>query len=67
MVSPTCILIGGGICQAGDDLFKPLGKFMDVFEWRLTGKKMNIQKVMFDDFAGAIGAAQNARLHIQAH
>ena len=62
MVSPTCILLGGGIAHAGEHLFEPLKAFMDVFEWRLGSKKMEIQKVKFDDFAGAIGAAQNAFL-----
>lgn len=62
MVSPTCILLGGGIAQAEEHLFKPLEAFMDVFEWRLGAKKMDIQKVKFNDFAGAIGAAQNAFL-----
>lgn len=66
MVSPTCILLGGGIAQAGSSLFDPLGAFMDIFEWRLGVKKMEIKKVKFDDFAGAIGAAQNAFLQTES-
>lgn len=66
MVSPTCILLGGGIAQAGEHLFKPLQAFMDVFEWRMGPKKMEIHKVKFNDFAGAIGAAQNAFLQAES-
>ncbi|MEM9720227.1 MAG: ROK family protein [Bacteroidota bacterium] len=66
MVSPECILIGGGIAQADSSLFTPLKEFMDIYEWRPGKEKMNIQKVAYDDFAGAIGAAQNARINIQS-
>ena len=66
MVSPECILIGGGIAQADNSLFNPLKAFMDIYEWRPGEERMEIKKVAFDDFAGAIGAAQNARINIQS-
>ncbi|MBD2702030.1 ROK family protein [Spirosoma sp. BT702] len=57
LCSPEVVIIGGGITQAGDALFSPLATFMDLFEWRPSGKKTTIVKAHFDDWAGAIGAA----------
>jgi len=57
IVSPEVIVLGGGITQAGDILFEPLRKYMDEFEWRPTGKGVEIVKAMYGDMAGAIGAA----------
>ncbi|HVX52155.1 MAG TPA: ROK family protein [Chitinophagaceae bacterium] len=57
ILSPEIVLLGGGITEAGDDLFKPLERFMALYEWRLQGNKAVIQKARFGDFAGAIGAA----------
>ena len=55
--SPERVILGGGITQAGDALFDPLTTFLDLFEWRPSGKKTTICKAHFDDWAGAIGAA----------
>lgn len=55
--SPELIVLGGGITQANDALFTPLQTFMDLFEWRPSGKKTTICKAHFEDWAGAIGAA----------
>jgi glucokinase len=57
ILSPELVLLGGGITEAGDALFKPLESFMAMYEWRLQGNKTVIQKARFGDFAGAIGAA----------
>lgn len=57
IVSPEVIVLGGGITQAGDILFEPLKKYMDEFEWRPTGKGVEIVKAVYGDMAGAIGAA----------
>jgi len=57
IVSPEVIVLGGGITQAGDILFEPLRKYMDEFEWRPTGKGVEIVKAVYGDMAGAIGAA----------
>ncbi|MBS1575006.1 MAG: ROK family protein [Bacteroidetes bacterium] len=57
VVSPEVIVLGGGITQAGDILFEPLRKYMDEFEWRPTGKGVEIVKAVYGDMAGAIGAA----------
>lgn len=57
IVSPEVIVLGGGITQADDILFEPLKKYMDEFEWRPTGKGVEIVKAVYGDLAGAIGAA----------
>lgn len=57
ILSPELVLLGGGITEAGDALFKPLESFMALYEWRLQGNKTEIKKAQFGDFAGAMGAA----------
>jgi glucokinase len=56
-LSPECIVLGGGITEAGDDLFAPLESFLSVYEWRPGGSRAGIVKAKFGDMAGAIGAA----------
>jgi glucokinase len=57
ILSPEIIVLGGGIAQAGDDLFKPLNEFMKQFEWQPNGKTTDIVKAVYSDMAGAIGVA----------
>ena len=57
ILSPETIVLGGGICEAGKDLFDPLEKYLDKYEWRAGGNKVEIVKAKFGDMAGAIGAA----------
>ncbi len=64
LLSPECILLGGGISQAGKDLFEPVQTFMDIFEWRPTGQQVEIRKARFNEYAGAVGAAAYA---LQTH
>jgi glucokinase len=60
VLSPEVIVLGGGITQAGDDLFLPLNEFMKQFEWQPNGTTTNIVKAVYGDMAGAIGAASFA-------
>lgn len=60
ILSPEIISLGGGITEAGQALFEPLGIFMDQYEWRAGGNKTRIVKATFGDLAGAIGAASFA-------
>jgi glucokinase len=60
ILSPEVIVLGGGITQAGDDLFLPLNEFMKQFEWQPTGEITKIVKATYGDMAGAIGAASFA-------
>jgi glucokinase len=57
LISPDTIVVGGGIAEANDDLFIPLNKLFDVFEWQPGGIRPEIVKAMHGDLAGAIGAA----------
>jgi glucokinase len=57
ILSPQRVILGGGITEAGDDLFNPLESFMSMYEWRAGGNKVEIVKARFGDLSGAIGAA----------
>jgi glucokinase len=57
ILSPEIIVLGGGITEAGRDLFVPLHEFMKKYEWRPGGNQVNIVKAIHGDMAGAIGAA----------
>lgn len=56
-LSPECVVLGGGIAEAGDDLFEPLESFLSLYEWRAGGGRAAILKAQFGDMAGAVGAA----------
>ena len=56
-ISPDTIVIGGGIAEANDDLFVPLNKWFDEFEWQPGGIRPKIVKAIHGDLAGAMGAA----------
>ena len=60
ILSPEVIVLGGGIIQAGNDLFEPLKEYMNIYEWRPGGNKTEIVKASFGDLAGAIGVASYA-------
>jgi glucokinase len=57
IISPDTIIVGGGIAEANDDLFVPLNKWFDEFEWQPGGIRPQIVKAVHGDLAGAIGAA----------
>lgn len=57
MLSPEAIILAGGITQAGAELYDPLKAFLDVYEFRPSGKKTQLVQAKFDDLSGAIGAA----------
>lgn len=56
-LSPECIILSGGITEAGKDLFAPLESFLGVYEWRPGDSRSEILKAKFGDMAGAVGAA----------
>ena len=57
LISPDTIVVGGGIAESNDDLFIPLNKWFDEFEWQPGGIRPKIVKAVHGDLAGAIGAA----------
>ena len=60
ILSPEVIVIGGGIAEVGADLFEPLDRYMDEYEWRAGGNKAEIVKAIYGDIAGTVGAASFA-------
>jgi glucokinase len=56
-ISPDTIVVGGGIAEANDDLFIPMNKWFDEFEWQPGGIRPKIVKAIQGDLAGAFGAA----------
>ncbi len=56
-LSPEIFVLSGGITKAGDDLFKPLQDFFDIFEFKPKGKNTVIKQAHFSDLSGAVGAA----------
>ena len=57
ILSPETVVLGGGITEAGKDLFEPLEMYLEKYEWRPSGNKTTIVKAAFGDMAGAVGAA----------
>lgn len=61
ILSPEMIILGGGITEAGSDLFEPLEEFMSNYEWRTGGNRAEIVKAQYGDLSGAVGASCFAR------
>jgi glucokinase len=61
ILSPEMVVLGGGICEEGKDLFIPLEGFLGNYEWRTGGNRVQIVKAEYGDLAGAVGAACFAR------
>lgn len=60
ILDPEAIVIGGGIAEAGDDLFLPLATELDRVEWRPHGHRVPILRATLADWAGATGAAYHS-------
>lgn len=57
VLDPEAVVIGGGIAEAGNDLFQPLAEALERVEWRPTGKPVKLIPAALGDWAGASGAA----------
>jgi glucokinase len=53
-------VIGGGIAQAGANLFEPLTRELEQLEWRPADQRIKIVPALLGAWSGAIGAAKNA-------
>jgi glucokinase len=62
VLDPEVVVIGGGIADADDDLFRPLQTALDDFEWRPGGARVRVVKATLGRNAGATGAAYAAKL-----
>jgi glucokinase len=60
VLDPQAVIIGGGIGEAGAPLLDPLNDFLDRFEWRPAGARVEIREAKLGTWAGAYGAAYNA-------
>jgi len=65
VVDPERVVIGGGIAEAGDDLFDPLNSDLDRFEWRPNQRRVDIMKAELGEFAGAFGAAYHVQKEVE--
>jgi glucokinase len=61
ILDPELVIIGGGITRAGPILFEPLAIYLDEIEWRPAGRQVGIVPAALGEWAGAYGAAWNAR------
>ena len=60
VLDPAMILLGGGIAELGELLFKPLQRHLDEVEWRPGGISVPIRQAQLGEWAGAYGAAKFA-------
>lgn len=59
-LDPEAVILGGGIANSGPQLFDPLEKFLDQFEWRPANHRAKILLAQLGGKAGALGAAHHA-------
>lgn len=60
VLDPEVVILGGGIAQAGPQLFRPLKRFLDRMEWRPGGARVRVVPAKLGERAGAFGAAWQA-------
>ncbi|MBW3623969.1 MAG: ROK family protein [Armatimonadetes bacterium] len=61
VLDPEVAILGGGIAAgAGDALFAPLHAFLNEWEWRPTGSRVQVVPARLGEWAGAYGAAYHA-------
>lgn len=60
ILDPEVIVIAGGLVRAGDELFGPLRRFLEQYEWRPFGTGVPVVPAVLEEFAGAFGAARHA-------
>lgn len=61
IIDPECVVLGGGVADAGEALFAPLRDYLDQHEWRPGGHAVPIVPAQLGGLAGALGALYYAR------
>ena len=65
VLDPEAVILGGGIAQAGPDLFDRLSEILEGHEWRPRGARVRLLPAALSELAGAYGAARQAILSRQ--
>lgn len=60
IVDPQAVIIGGGIAEAGEQLFGPLEQMVREREWQPAGARVELLPAKLGHWAGAYGALSNA-------
>jgi len=60
VLDPEVVILGGGITEAGDQLWRPLAHDLDQVEWRPGGHRVPIVRAELGGWAGTYGAAAHA-------
>lgn len=60
ILDPEVVILGGGITEAGDQLWRPLAQELDQIEWRPGGHRVPIVGAELGGWAGTYGAATHA-------
>lgn len=61
ILDPEAVIIGGGIANAGVQLFDRLERFLEEYEWRPGGHRVRVLPAELGEWAGAYGAAHLAQ------
>jgi len=59
-LDPEAVILGGGIAQAGPELFERLTGLLARYEWRPMGSAVRVLPATLGDLAGAFGAAHHS-------
>ena len=62
MLNPECVVLGGGLTGAGDQLLKPIREHFEHQAWTVATDFPRIELATLGDDAGVIGAATLARI-----
>ncbi|MEZ5431001.1 MAG: ROK family protein [Verrucomicrobiales bacterium] len=60
ILDPERVLIGGGISRGWDILQPRLEAWLDRFEWRPGGARVELRRATLGEWAGSLGAAYYA-------
>ena len=56
VLDPEAVLIGGGISQAWEEFEEPVAAYLESFEWRPGGHRVEVRKAALGEWAGTYGA-----------